>query len=96
MLAQHTRNGCPLRPGDLIATGTISGPTREEYGCFLETSKNGVETYEMEARDGSKLDRMFLEDNDIIEFRAHVKAPDGLGNVGFGVCSGQVLPALPI
>ncbi|KAK5707396.1 hypothetical protein LTR17_020739 [Elasticomyces elasticus] len=94
MIAHHTRGGYPLRPGNLLATGTMSGPTRPEQGCFLELSKVGTEAYEMTATDLSKrtLSRTFLEDGDIVEFTCHLRSSDGSGNVGFGAYRGQVLP----
>lgn len=96
MLAHHTRGGCPLRPGDLVATGTLSGPTKAESGCFFEQTRGGKEPYELKALKMGKgsVQRGFLEDNDTVEFRAQVSLGDGLGNVSFGVCGGKVLPAL--
>ncbi|KIX03497.1 fumarylacetoacetase [Rhinocladiella mackenziei CBS 650.93] len=93
MIAHHTRGGCPLRTGDLIATGTLSGPTREEAGCLLEQTRGGTDPYDMVAENPrrGKLRRAFLEDGDTIEFTAQAKARDGLGNVGFGACQGKVL-----
>lgn len=93
MLAHHTRGGCPMRPGDLIATGTLSGPTREELGCLLELSHHGTNPFEMVAESSSKrLRRGYLEDGDLIEFSAQAKGSETIGNVGFGVCQGKVLP----
>lgn len=94
MIAHHTRGGCPLRPGNLLATGTMSGPTRPEQGCFLELSRVGAEPYEMAAVNSPerKLTRTFLEDGDIVEFTCQVRSSDGSGNVGFGSCRGEVLP----
>jgi fumarylacetoacetase len=84
MLAHHTIGGCPLQTGDLLATGTISGPTRRELGCLLEASLDGIEPYEMEmAGPGKrKASRKYLEDGDIVEFKA----------LGFGICKAQLLP----
>ena len=94
MIAHHTRGGCSLRPGDLLATGTLSGPTRQEEGCLHELSRYGVDPYEMAAEGSStsKLRRTFLEDGDVIELTAQLRASVRLGNVGFGVCQGKVLP----
>lgn len=96
MIAHHTRGGCPLRPGDLLATGTLSGPTRGELGCFLESTLNGTAPYDMETKNPSKakLARRYLEDGDTIEFTAQAQSRDGLRQVGFGVCRGQVPPAI--
>ena len=95
MIAHHTRGGCPLRTGDLIATGTLSGPHLENAGCLLEQTRGGKEPYEMVAEESSKgsVRRTFCEDNDTIIFTAQAKSSDELGNVGFGTCQGKVLPA---
>ncbi|KAF7561497.1 hypothetical protein G7046_g2648 [Stylonectria norvegica] len=95
MIAHHTRGGCPLRSGDLIATGTISGPTQNSRASFLELSLNGAVPHVMEAESltGKQMSRGYLEDGDSIEFRAQMRRPDGLGNVGFGVCEGTILAA---
>lgn len=86
----------PLRNGDLIATGTVSGPGREGAGCLLEQSFGGKEAYDMRAEDSpnDSISRTFCEDNDTFIFTAQVRLPDGSGSVGFGSCSGKVLPAL--
>lgn len=96
MIAHHTRGGCPLRPGDILATGTMSGPTRPEEGCFLELSRYGTDPYEMLAIEEPSKDRIhrtFLEDGDVIEFTAQVRASGESHNIGFGVCRGRVLPS---
>lgn len=95
MIAHHTRGGCPLRTGDLIATGTLSGPSREETGCLLEATRGGSELIEFSCIDGSgaSLRRTYLEDGDSIEYTAQARAADGRGNVGFGVLEGTVLAA---
>ncbi len=96
MLAHHTRGGCPLRTGDLIATGTLSGPNRENAGCLLERTRGGKEPCELMAEDSSKgsVHRTFCEDNDIITFTAQARPTDGLGTIGFGACQGKVLRAV--
>ncbi|KAJ9602219.1 hypothetical protein H2200_013339 [Cladophialophora chaetospira] len=93
MLAHHTRGGCPLRTGDLIATGTLSGPERENAGCLLEQTRGGTEPYEMIAENSAtgNVRRAYLEDNDVITFTA--RASGRGGNVGFGSCAGKILPA---
>jgi fumarylacetoacetase len=85
--------GCPMRPGDLIATGTLSGPTRGELGCLLEATRNGIDPYEMKAQFSGKqnISRAFLEDGDTIEFKAQVQGKSGLGHVGFGACKGKIV-----
>lgn len=85
-----------MRTGDLIATGTLSGPTRKELGCFLELSWNGRREYEVEGLEEEQgtIKRHFLKDGDIIEFEAIATSP--LGRVGFGTYGSQVLPAKDI
>ncbi|WOL19218.1 fumarylacetoacetase [Canna indica] len=87
-LAHHTVNGCNMRPGDLLGTGTLSGPEPESFGCLLELTWNGQKSLSL---NGS--DHKFLEDGDEVIFRACCKGKDY--NVGFGSCTGKVLPALP-
>ncbi|KAJ8621514.1 hypothetical protein MRB53_030043 [Persea americana] len=85
-VAHHTINGCNLRPGDLLGTGTISGPDPESLGCLLELTWNGQKPLSLNASV-----RKFLEDGDEITFTGCCK---GNGyNVGFGTCSGKILPA---
>lgn len=93
MIAHHTRGGCPLRTGDLIGTGTLSGPNRENAGCLLEQTRGGTDPYEMVAEDSAtgNVCRAYLEDGDVISFTA--RATSNGGSVGFGACSGKVLPA---
>ncbi|XP_068642962.1 fumarylacetoacetase isoform X2 [Aristolochia californica] len=85
-VAHHTINGCNLRPGDLLGTGTISGPEPEALGCLLELSWNGQKPLSL---NGSV--RTFLDDGDEVIFTACCKGDSY--NVGFGTCSGKVLPA---
>uniref|UniRef100_A0A0E0CHA5 Fumarylacetoacetase n=1 Tax=Oryza meridionalis TaxID=40149 RepID=A0A0E0CHA5_9ORYZ len=87
-LAHHTVNGCNLRPGDMFATGTLSGPEPESLGCLLELTWNG----QKEISVGNST-RKFLEDGDEVILTACCKG-EGY-NVGFGTCTGKVLPALP-
>ncbi|KAL6990690.1 fumarylacetoacetase [Sarracenia purpurea var. burkii] len=85
-LAHHTINGCNLRPGDLLGTGTISGPEPESYGCLLELTWNGQKQISL-----GGTTRKFLEDGDEVIFTGCSK---GNGyNVGFGACSGKILPS---
>ncbi|XP_027184696.1 fumarylacetoacetase [Coffea eugenioides] len=85
-LAHHTINGCNLRSGDLLGTGTISGPEPESFGCLLELTWNGQNPVSLGATT-----RRFLEDGDEVVFNGFCKG-DGY-NVGFGTCSGKILPA---
>jgi fumarylacetoacetase len=87
-LAHHTVNGCNLQPGDLLASGTISGPLKEERGSMLELSWRGAEPIELP--NGER--RTFLADHDTIIMRGHCEA-DGV-RVGFGEVAGKLLPAL--
>jgi fumarylacetoacetase len=87
-LAHLTVNGASLRPGDLFASGTVSGPERGERGSFLELSWNGAEPIRL--ADGTE--RAFLLDGDEVTITA--TAPDGRGGcVALGPVSGRVLPA---
>lgn len=89
-LAHATVNGAPLRTGDLFASGTVSGPEREQRGCMLELSWNGREPLELD--DGTK--RTFLEDGDTVTIRA--KAPGVSGSrISLGEVTGTVRPAQP-
>lgn len=88
-LAHHSVNGCNLRPGDLLASGTISGPEPESFGSMLELSWRGTKPIEL----GSGQTRRFLQDGDEVIITGHCQG-DGY-RVGFGHCTGKVLPALP-
>jgi fumarylacetoacetase len=86
-LAHHTTSGCPMNTGDLLGSGTISGPTRESRGSLLELSWGGKEPVAIAG--GS---RSFVEDGDTLTLRGHCRG-DGY-TIGFGACSGKVIPAL--
>jgi len=86
--AHHTSNGCNLRPGDLLASGTISGPARESRGCLLELTWRGAEPLTLPNGEV----RRFLEDGDEVILRARGRR-DGFASVGFGECRATVLPA---
>ncbi|HXG09879.1 MAG TPA: fumarylacetoacetase [Gemmataceae bacterium] len=87
-LAHHTSNGCNLRPGDLLASGTISGPTPDSLGCLLELSWRG--TRPLDFPNGEK--RAFLHDGDRVTMTGWCQG-DGY-RVGFGEVTGKVLPAI--
>jgi fumarylacetoacetase len=91
-LAHHTITGCNVRPGDLLASGTISGDTKDSYGSMLELTWRGKEPLMLGA-DGS-MKRVFLQDGDTVIMRGYCQA-DGY-RVGFGECTGTVLPATSI
>ena len=83
-----------MKTGDLIGSGTLSGPTRQELACLLEATKNGVQPVEVNTNGGAKLTRTFLEDGDTVAFYARTGSKEGgLGRVGFGRCAGTVMPA---
>ncbi|TYK13005.1 fumarylacetoacetase [Cucumis melo var. makuwa] len=86
-LAHHTVNGCNLQPGDLLGTGTISGPEPESLGCLLELTWNGEKPLELT----NGIQRKFLEDGDEVVFTGQCKG-DGY-TVGFGTCAGKILPS---
>ncbi len=88
MLVHHTSTGCNLRPGDLLATGTISGPAEDSRGCLLERTWRGRDPLQLP--DGTT--RTFLADGDEVTMRAWCERP-GHPRIGFGDCRGVILPA---
>ena len=88
LVAHHTSNGCDLRPGDLLATGTISGPTKEARGCLLELTWRGAEPLTLPTGETRK----FLEDGDEVIMRGYCER-EGAVRIGFGECRGVILPA---
>ena len=86
-LAHHTVNGCNARPGDLMASGTISGPSEESYGSMLELSWRGEKPVSLPGGET----RSFLEDGDRVILRAYAQGDDY--RIGFGPAEGQVVPA---
>ncbi|XP_008554766.1 fumarylacetoacetase [Microplitis demolitor] len=86
-LAHHTVTGCNINPGDLMASGTISGETADSFGSMLELSWKG--TMPVSMQDGST--RKFLQDNDEVIIRGYCVGDDY--KVGFGECAGKLLPA---
>jgi fumarylacetoacetase len=88
MLAHHTSNGCGLRPGDLLASGTVSGPDPTARGCLLEITRGGTEPIQFS--DGTQ--RTFLEDGDEVTLRAFCQG-SGAVRIGFGECSGTLIAA---
>jgi fumarylacetoacetase len=81
MLTHHTSNGCNLRPGDLMGTGTISGPTDDALGSILEIAKRGATPVSLPTGE----ERSFLEDGDELIMRAWCDA-DGARSIGLGEC----------
>ncbi len=90
MLAQHTVGGCNLQPGDLLGTGTISGPTAGEAGAIVELSAGGTRDVPLP---GIGAQRRFLEDGDTVILRGWCEKP-GAARIGFGESRGEVLPAV--
>lgn len=87
-LAHHTTSGCAMRVGDLLGSGTISGPQKENRGSMLELSWGGKEPLTLENGET----RSFLADGDTLTLRGQCQ---GNGyTIGFGECSGTILPAL--
>ncbi len=88
MLAHHASNGCNLRPGDLLASGTVSGPAKEHRGCLLELTVRGQEPITLPTGEV----RRFLQDGDEVTLRGRCERP-GLRSIGFGPCAGVVVGA---
>jgi fumarylacetoacetase len=88
LIAHHTSNGCNLQIGDVLATGTISGPAEASAGCLLELTRNGAQPVLLPTGE----DRTFLADGDEIILRGSCEAP-GHPRIGLGECRAVVLPA---
>lgn len=86
-LTHHTSNGCNVRAGDMMGSGTISGPTKDSYGSMLELTWAGKNPIKL--NDGSE--RKFINDNDTIILRGYCQ--DNYRRIGFGECTGKVLPS---
>ncbi len=86
LLTHHASNGCNLRPGDLIATGTVSGPTRESRGCLLELAWRGTQPITLPTGET----RAFLEDGDEVIVRGWCER-EGWTRIAFGECRGIVI-----
>ena len=86
MIAHHTSNGCNLQPGDLLGSGTVSGPGEDECGSLLERSRGGRQPLTLA---NGEL-RSFLEDGDEVSLNATARAP-GYVPIGFGECRGRVV-----
>ena len=88
MITHHSSNGCNLRPGDLMASGTVSGPTPESRGCLLEITRRGAEPVQLPNGE----ERKFLQDGDELTLTGWCEK-EGATRIGFGECIGVVLPA---
>jgi fumarylacetoacetase len=89
LVAHHTSNGCNLRSGDLLGSGTISGPDPESRGSLIERTWRGRDPIRLPNGET----RTFLADGDEIIMRGHCERP-GFARIGFGDCSGMIVPAL--
>ena len=89
LLTHHASNGCNLQPGDLLGTGTISGPSPEQAGSLLELTMGGKQSITL--ADGSQ--RTFLQDGDALSLRAAAERA-GARRIGWGVCTGVITPAV--
>jgi fumarylacetoacetase len=88
LVTHHTSNGCNLRPGDLLASGTVSGARKESRGSLMEQTWRGTEPLELPSGETRK----FLEDGDEVILRGFCER-SGRPRIGFGECRGIVLPA---
>lgn len=87
MLAHHASNGCNLRTGDLIASGTVSGPSEDSRGCMLELTWRGQNPVRLPTGE----ERRFLQDGDEVIMRGYCEK-EGHPRIGFGECRGTILP----
>lgn len=88
MLAHHASNGCNMRTGDLIASGTVSGPAENQRGSLLELTWRGANPLRLPTGE----ERRFLQDGDEVIMRAYCEAPERR-RIGFGECRGTILPS---
>jgi fumarylacetoacetase len=88
MVAHHTSNGCNLRTGDLLASGTISGPRPGSQGSLLEITRRGAEPLKL----ASGEERSFLEDGDEVTLKGFCER-EGLPRISLGECKGMIIPA---
>ena len=89
-LAHHTINGCNVRSGDMMGSGTISGPTKDSYGSMLELTWGGKEPINL--KDGTT--RTFFKDGDNVVLRGYCK--NDKVRIGFGKCTGKILPPIKL
>ncbi len=98
MVAHHSSNGCNLRTGDLLGSGTVSGPEKESRGCLMELTWDGEFGKPVPGGQRTPLklptgeERVFLADGDEVQMRAYCQR-DGYRRIGFGKCDGIILPA---
>lgn len=88
MLTHHTSNGCNMQPGDLLASGTVSGSTKDSQGSLIELTERGAQPITLPNGEV----RRFLEDGDEVILRGYCER-EGFRRIGFGECRGRILPA---
>lgn len=88
LVAHHTVNGCNLQAGDLLGSGTLSGPTPDSAGALLELTEGGRKPVQLPGGES----RAWLQDGDAIVLRGWCQSPDAV-RIGFGECSATILPA---
>ena len=91
MLTHHCVNGCNLQPGDLLGSGTLSGPTLDQAGALIELTQGGKNPLQLPNGES----RVYLEDGDAVQLKGWCEKP-GAARIGLGTCVGTVLPALNI
>jgi fumarylacetoacetase len=91
MLTHHASNGCNLRPGDLLASGTVSGADKSARGCLLELTSRGKDPVTLPTGE----QRKFLEDGDEVILHGFCER-DGFRPIGLGTCRGTILPAFSV
>lgn len=89
-LAHHASSGCKMNTGDLLGSGTISGPKNGEFGSLLELTWGGKAPITLDSGEV----RTFLEDGDVVTLRGWAGGANGRARIGFGECVGTILPAL--
>lgn len=88
LVAHHTINGCNLQPGDLLGSGTLSGPSLDQAAALIELTVGGKQPLTLPNGET----RTWLEDGDAVVLRGWCERP-GAARIGFGICEGQMLPA---
>jgi fumarylacetoacetase len=91
LVAHHTCNGCNLQAGDLLGSGTLSGTRPEEAGSLLEQTVGGKNPVQLPTGET----RTFLQDGDTLTLTAACER-EGARRIGFGACSGTIVPALTV
>ena len=91
LLTHHASNGCNLQPGDLLGSGTVSGPSDDSRGCLLEITRRGLEPIALPTGE----QRAFLEDGDEVMFRGYCERA-GFVSIGLGECSGTIAGRLRV